>query len=75
MFNRYANGIEEHQNDNEPVEPLCFHRVPDPETETFFRQPKTFTAALVAHFCIEETYNRSNISRLRQILKMQMKFK
>lgn len=45
--------IEEHQYDDEPIEPLRFDGMPNPEAKPFLRQPKAFAAALIRHFFIE----------------------
>lgn len=56
MLDGNTNGIEEHKNDDKPVEPLGFHCVPNPKSEPFFGQPETLATALVPHFRFEKTY-------------------
>lgn len=55
MLDRYSDCVEENQNDDEPVEPLRFDRVPNPKSESLFSQPETLAASLIWNFWFEIT--------------------
>ena len=40
MLDGDAEGVEEDEDDDEPVEPLLLHRLPDPEPDLFLVRPK-----------------------------------
>ena len=40
MFNSHREGVEEDKDDDEPVEPLLLHRLPDPEPDLLLVSPK-----------------------------------
>lgn len=50
VLHSHCDRIEEHQNDDKPIEPLSFDGMANPESEPFFCQPKTFAASLIRHF-------------------------
>lgn len=57
VFDGHAAGVEEHQHNDEPVEPLRLDGVPYPEAETFLRAPESCAAARCFHFGFEVTCN------------------
>ena len=40
VFNRHRAGVEQDEEDDEPVEPLLLHRLPDPEASLLLVHPK-----------------------------------
>lgn len=53
MLDGHGDRVEEHQDDDEPIEPLRFDGVPDPEAEPLLGQPEALAAALIRRFFIE----------------------
>lgn len=47
MLHSYADGVEEHENDNEPVEFLRFHGFSYPVPESFLGQPELLARSLL----------------------------
>lgn len=50
MFNCHADGIEEHKDDDEPVELLRLDGAPYPEPELLLGLPELQASALLLHF-------------------------
>lgn len=50
MLDGYTDGIEKHEDYDEPVEPLRLYGVPYPEPESLLVSPEFSTGALVFHF-------------------------
>lgn len=40
MLKGYSDGVQEHQHNHEPVEPLLLNRMPNPKAESLFCYPK-----------------------------------
>lgn len=55
VLDGHAAGVEEHQHDDEPVEPLRLDGVPDPEAEALLFAPEAGEAAGRFDFGIEVT--------------------
>lgn len=49
MFNSDADGVEEDQYYDKPVEPLGFDGVANPEAESLLSTPKTNACSLIFH--------------------------
>lgn len=53
MFNGDADGVEEHKDDDEPVEILRLHGIADPEPESLLGPPELQARALLLYFRLE----------------------
>lgn len=53
MLDGYADGVEEHQDDDEPIEILRFYGITYPISEPLLGSPKLHTRSLVFHFRLE----------------------
>lgn len=47
--------VEEHQNNDEPIEPLCLHCVSDPKSKPLFGTPEVRAFADRSRFAFQET--------------------
>lgn len=47
--------VEKHQHDDEPVEPLRLHRVPDPKTKPLLRPPEVRAFPNRSRLAFQET--------------------
>lgn len=54
MFGGDGDCVEEHQHDDEPVEPLGLDGVPDPEAQPLLGPPEALAATGCFHFGLEE---------------------
>lgn len=54
MFGGDRHGIEEHQHDDEPIEPLCLYGVSNPEPQSLLCTPKALALARRFHFGLQE---------------------
>lgn len=63
MLNSDTYRVEEHQDDDEPVEPLGFHCVSDPKPEPFLSAPEVCALAHGSRLALQETCgNQHSIS-------------
>lgn len=60
MFNGHADGVEEHKDDDEPVELLRLDGIAYPEPESLFGPPELQTRALLLHFRLEVGRSRES---------------
>lgn len=49
MFDSDADSVEKNKDDNEPVEPLRFYGMSDPESKSLLGSPKTNAGTFVFH--------------------------
>ncbi|KAI4482948.1 hypothetical protein M0802_013570 [Mischocyttarus mexicanus] len=67
MLYGYADGVKEHEDDDEPIEILRFHGITYPESEPLLGLPKFYTRSFVFHLRLEvgrsrEPYKRYNFN-------------
>lgn len=58
MFNGHEHRVEKNQNDDEPIEPLCFDHVSDPKPKSFFGSPHGSANAFFPHSVFERGRSR-----------------
>ena len=60
MLDGDAHGIEEHEDDDEPVEPLRLHRLSNPEPKALLVAPELRAGALVLHLRLDVGSSRES---------------
>lgn len=71
VFDGHEHRVEEHQHDDEPIEPLRFHHASDPEPEPFFGPPHGRADAFFPHSVFERGRPRETCGFTHKIYSHQ----